>query len=229
MTDGGQDIEHHPDGFTSGDHDHVDHSPDYDWTHPVCTEDGCTERGMDVCGCCGHHLCARHDETQGGFCSNFTEVVTEEFGAVPCCPRVLGGDLVVHARPQLRWPARDEETERLLEADIMTVQNAVEAEMPAWQVGKVREALGRVTDAVDEQSPVAVACETADTDLCEWCRAAEPAREDLQLARALTYVDEAWALVQDDQDLALAVGTDLRDARDLLVDAVEIAGGETDV
>lgn len=36
----------------------------------------CGEEAVSFCGCCGAPLCPRHEETQAGFCSDFT---THEF------------------------------------------------------------------------------------------------------------------------------------------------------
>ncbi|WP_345778584.1 zinc ribbon domain-containing protein [Natrinema sp. DC36] len=69
-------------GFHSGDH-HVlyDDQPEPEPSlEDLCTEDGCTETVHGRCGCCGMSLCGRHNEVQGGFCSNF-----ERVAGVPGC------------------------------------------------------------------------------------------------------------------------------------------------
>jgi len=69
-------------GFHSGDH-HVlydDHAEPEPSLENLCTEGDCTKTGHDRCGCCGMPLCGRHNEVQGGFCSNF-----ERVAGVPGC------------------------------------------------------------------------------------------------------------------------------------------------
>lgn len=90
-TDGG--VEHHPDGFHSGDH-HVLTDPPRD--EPVldpaqwCFE--CGDKRVAHCGVCGMPLCHRHHETQAGYCSDRVTIETR-IGPVPACvrPAVEGG------------------------------------------------------------------------------------------------------------------------------------------
>lgn len=223
--DTAEDIEHLASGFVSQEHLLDEHSPErVPERQPICTEANCSERGLDYCDCCGRHLCARHHETQAGFCSAFTQVETQEFGEVPCCPRVLpDGEPIVDANPQLINPAETATEERAQQAAHSDLQAAVRSAMPEWQVQTALEYLEEVREAVGPERPLAVHCETAATELRAWSRAHEDRRADVQLARAVCRLDAAEdCLGVDDIGHAREVG----DALALVEDAVALTGGD---
>jgi len=229
-TDGGQptdaeDIEHHAEGFVSQAHLMDEHSPEpRPEREPICTERNCTERGLDYCDCCGRHLCGRHNETQAGFCSDFTQIATGEFGEIPCCPRVLpDGEPIVDANPKLIYPAETDAEERAQQAAHSELQAAVRDRMPDWQVERARELLGEVCEAIDAERALAVHCETAATELRAWSRAHEDRRADLQLARAAERLTVATDCLDEDD---LGHAWEVQEAKALVADAVAITGGD---
>jgi|GEM_PF-4578341 len=54
----------------------------------ICYE--CADEALDQCGSCGIGLCGRHNEVQGGFCSEFTTVA----GDVPACVNEVWGVMI---------------------------------------------------------------------------------------------------------------------------------------
>lgn len=221
------DVEHLSEGFVSQEHLLDEHSPErVPEREPRCTERNCSERGLDYCDCCGRHLCARHNETQAGFCSDFTQIETEEFGDVPCCPRVLpDGEPLVDANPKLIYPAETDTQERAQQAAHSDLQAAVKSEMPEWQVARARELLQDVLAAVEPQRALAVHCETAETEIRAWQRAHADRRADVQLERAADRLDAATDCLDSDD---LGYAWEVREAAEMLADAVAITGGETD-
>lgn len=220
MTDGSG-IEYYPDGFSSGPDSERD--PEFELASEIaCHEQGCSRAAHNRCSCCGRKLCIRHNEMQGGFCTHFSTVETDEFGEIPCCPRVVGGEVIINANPGLLYPGESDKASTAMDADVVDLQEAVEAEMPDWFVRQARKHLRNVAEEVDSYCGLAINCGVAHIHLQQWQSGRDGIR-DSTLEFAVEYLETASDHLTEDD---LVVSHDITEALRLAQNALDLSEGE---